>query len=329
VIGQPLAFMFPGQGSHYYQMGRELFDGHAAFREKIIEMDKIVVPLLGCSMIDVLYGDNKQKDDLFDRTPLTNAAIFMVEYALAKSLIADQVVPDVVVGASMGMFAAAAVASAIASEDGLVATIKLGLILEERCRKGAMVALLANDKLYEDMDALNKGTELAALNYSSHFVVSTTHDYVATLEPILDGKQIPFGKLPVSHAFHSQWIDDAEEAALRLFSELRYFPTRIPLVCCAQTRAIRQLTAADLWSALRKPIRFSATTAELECSAPHCYIDVGATGTLATFLRRGQVPDARSRTIPILTPFGTGLKNYQALISQRGRLESAVPEHSR
>nr|WP_249157087.1 acyltransferase domain-containing protein [Bradyrhizobium diazoefficiens] len=325
----PLAFMFPGQGSHYYQMGRELFDGHAAFREQMVEMDKIVVAQLGCSMIDVLYSDDRQKDDLFDRTPLTNAAIFMVEYALAKSLIADHVVPDVLVGASMGMFAAAAIASAIAFEDALVATIKLGLILEERCHKGAMVALLASDKLYEDMEALSKGTELAALNYDSHFVVSTTYDYITTLEPILNGKQIPYGKLPVSHAFHSRWIDDAEQAALQLFSGLRYSPTRTPLVCCAQTQAIRQLTAGDLWSALRRTIRFSATTARLERRGPHCYIDVGATGTLVTFLRRGQGPSARSRTIPILTPFGTGLKNYQALTSQRGELENAMPEHSR
>jgi acyl transferase domain-containing protein len=329
VIGRPLAFMLSGQGSHYYQMGRELFEGHAVFREKMIEMDKIVVPLLGCSMIDVLYGDDKRKDDLFDRTPLTNAAIFMVEYALAKALIADDVVPDVLVGTSMGIFAAGAVASAIAFEDALVATIKLGLILEEQCRKGAMLALLASDKLYEDLDALNKGTELAALNFASHFVVSTTHDYVATLESILDSKRIPFSKLPVSHAFHSRWIDDAEKAAMRLFSGLRYHPTRIPLVCCAQTRAIRQLRAGHLWSALRKPIRFSATIAQFESRVPHYYIDVGATGTLVTFLRRSLGPGARSRTIPILTPFGTGLKNYQALMSQRGRVDSAVPEHSR
>jgi acyl transferase domain-containing protein len=324
VIGRPLVFMFPGQGSHYYQMGRELFEGHTAFRKKMIDMDKVVVPLLGCSMIDVLYSDDRRQHDLFDRTPLTNAAIFMVEYALAQALIADGVVPDVLLGTSMGMFAAGAVASAIDADDALVAAITLGLILEEKCRNGAMVALFASETLYEELDTLNEGTELAALNFESHFVVSTTRDHVNTLEAVLDGKQIPFSRLPVTHAFHSRWIDDAEESALRLFSGLRYHPPRIRLVCCAQTRAVPQLTAEHLWSALRKPIRFSATIARIEDRAPHHYIDVGATGTLVTFLRRSQGPSARSRTIPILTPFGTGLTNYQALIRQKSVFQRAV-----
>jgi acyl transferase domain-containing protein len=320
---RPAAFMFSGQGSQYYHMGRELFDGHATFRSKMIEMDKIAADVTGCSIVDALYYAGKAKDEPFDRTPLTNGALFMVEYALVEALIADGLAPDLLVSTSMGIFAAAAVASVISVEDALTATMKLGSILDAQCRKGAMLALLADSKLYEQMDALKAGTELAALNFASHFVVSTTHDYLGTLLPILTGKGIAFSKLPVSVAFHSRWIDDAEDAALTLFSGLRYRSPRIPLVCCGQTTTLETPGPEHLWSSLRHPIRFSATIARLESEGPRCYIDVGPAGTLATFLKRSLARDSRSRTIPLLTPFGTGFKNYTALKSAAGALTIA------
>lgn len=327
MIGRPLAFMFSGQGSHYYQMGRELFEAHATFRKKMIEMDDIATPLLGCSVIDTLYDAGHRKEDLFDRTSLTNAAIFMVEYALAQALIADDIVPDVLVGASMGLFAAGAVASAIAFDAALMAAVKLGQTLEARCERGSMIAILANEKLYESTDTLSAHTDLAAVNFSSHFVVSTTHGYTADVERFLTDKGLAFSKLPVSHAFHSRWIDNASEAALALFSTYQYRAPRIPLVCCAHTGAISALEAEHFWSALRNPILFSRTISQLEGGAPHCYIDVGATGTLVTFARRCLGSGSQSRTVPILTPFETGLRNYQALVAQRGQLESSRHEH--
>src|SRR4051794_27189016 len=61
-----LVFMFSGQGSQYYQMGRIFFDGNATFRNTVLQLNDVAAPLLGRSIIDVLYNDGRRKDEQFE-----------------------------------------------------------------------------------------------------------------------------------------------------------------------------------------------------------------------------------------------------------------------
>ena len=98
-----VVFMFSGQGSQYYQMGRAFFDANAAFRNTMLQLNDVAAPLLGRSIIDILYDDGRRKDELFDRIEHTSAAIFIVEYALARALLNDGLKPDCLLAASMGI----------------------------------------------------------------------------------------------------------------------------------------------------------------------------------------------------------------------------------
>src|SRR5215467_13794723 len=100
--------MFSGQGSQYFQMGKALYENNDTFRYWMGRFDDIVRQFLGKSMIETLYSDLHGKGEPFDRTLLTHPAIFMVEYSLAQILIQAGVIPDIVLGASLGSFAAAA-----------------------------------------------------------------------------------------------------------------------------------------------------------------------------------------------------------------------------
>ena len=95
-------FMFSGQGSQYFQMGRELFEKNETFRDWMIRLDDIPRHVSGKSVIEVLYSDVYGKGDRFDRTLLTHPAIFMVEYSLAETLVEAGVRPDMVLGVSLG-----------------------------------------------------------------------------------------------------------------------------------------------------------------------------------------------------------------------------------
>ena|SRR5438067_990149 len=101
----------------------------------------------------------------------SSGASVMVEYSLAQSLMQAGVWPDMVLGASLGSFAAAAVAGFIDAEDALAAVVRQAMALEEWSERGGMIAVLADLELFAE-DFRSGRSELAAVNFSSHFVVT-------------------------------------------------------------------------------------------------------------------------------------------------------------
>jgi len=310
-------FMFSGQGSQYFHMGRALYEGNDTFREWMIELDDIARGASGRSVIEALYSDARGRGDQFDRTLLTHPAIFMVEYSLAQSLMRAGVWPDIVLGVSLGSFAAAAVAGFIGVEDALTAVMRQATALEECCEPGGMIAVLADPALFAE-DFLSGRGELAAVNFSSHFVVSARRAELETIEAALRKRNIGYQRLPVSVPFHSQWIDSAKAPFASFMRSIRYRPGRLPLACCDQTAILSELSDDYFWNVVRRPIRFRETTARLEQQGARRYIDVGPSGTLATFLKYVMPATTKSTAHAVLTPYGFDRKNLAAVLASTG-----------
>jgi bacillaene synthase trans-acting acyltransferase len=311
-------FMFSGQGSQYFQMGRELYDCDATFREWMIRLDGIAQELSGRSVIETIYSDARGKADIFDRTLLTHPAIFMVEYSLAQSLIQSGVRPDMVLGASLGSFAAAAVAGFISVEDALTAVTRQAIALEECCEPGGMIAVLADPELFAE-DFLSSRSELAAVNFSSHFVVSARRADLAEIEVALMKRNIGYRRLPVSFPFHSQWMERAKARFESFMRSIRLKRGRLPLACCDQSAILFDLSDDYFWNVVRRQIRFRETIERLEREGARRYIDLGPSGTLATFLKYVAPATTRSTAHAILTPYGFDRKNLAALLAALGR----------
>jgi bacillaene synthase trans-acting acyltransferase len=307
-------FMFSGQGSQYFQMGRELFEKNEAFRDWMVRLDDIPRQLSGRSVIEVLYSDLYGKGDTFDRTLLTHPAIFMVEYSLAETLIQAGVKPDMVLGASLGSFTAATVAGCIGFEDALTSVVRQAMAFEEHCEPGGMTAVLADPALFAEQ-FLSGRCELAAVNFSSHFVISAKCPELAEIEAALDQRNVGYQRLPVSFPFHSQWIDKAQAPFETFMRSVTRKQGRLPLVCCDHATILHGLPDDYFWSIARRPVRFRETTAQLEQQGAHRYIDLGPSGTLATFLKYGMPANNRSTVHAVLTPFGLDQKNLAALLA--------------
>jgi len=305
-------FMFSGQGSQYYQMGRALFDHNPIFRDSMIRMDSMVRELSGYSVVETLYTAGHTRGAKFDRTLLTHPAIFMVEYSLAQSLMHAGVIPDATLGASMGSFAAATVAGFLDVEDALTAVIRQASTLEACCEPGGMMAVLGDPALYEE-EFLSAHSELAAVNFPSHFVVAARQAQFEEIEAGLKKRNVTCQRLPVSFAFHSQWIDDAKAPFESFLQSIRYKTGKLPLMCCDQAENLANLPDNYFWNVTRQPIRFREAIAELERRGAYRYIDVGPAGTLATFLKYGLPTESPSKMHAILTPYGRDLQNLAAL----------------
>ena len=314
----PTVFMFSGQGSQYHQMGRDLFDNDAMFRESMIRLDGIASELLGESVIDAIYSAGREK--VFDRTLMTHPAIFMVEYALAQCLIRRGLEPDMTLGSSLGSFAAATVAGYLDEETALAIVIKQAVAFEACCAPGSMIAVHGSPRLCEEV--LAERSELAGVNFIDnhglpHFAVSAIDADLPDIEAGLRERNVTHQRLPVSFAYHSRWIDEARtpfESFLRSGFRVRPRATgRLPLACCEQATVLTSLPEDFFWRVVRGSIRFPETLALLERSGPHRYIDVGPSGTLANFVKYGLPANTGSIALPTMTPFGQARKNIAVL----------------
>jgi bacillaene synthase trans-acting acyltransferase len=305
-------FMFSGQGSQYFQMGRPLFERNSIFRDCMLRLDVIARELSGQSIVAALYGDDSSKGARFDRTLLTHPAIFMVEHSTAQALIGAGVAPDITLGASLGSFAAATLAGIISVEDAMVAIIGHARALEECCEPGGMIAILADPALYEQ-EFLAGHSELAAVNFSSHFVVAATWDKCDAIESALRDRSVHCQRLPVTFAFHSRWIDEARRKFEPFMESVALKPARLPVMCCDHAQLLTRLQPNYFWDVTRNPIRFQESVAKLEQSGTYRYIDAGPAGTLATFLKYGLPTGSASKAQPVLTRYGRDQLGWAAV----------------
>ena len=303
-------FMFSGQGSQYFQMGQELFGANPEFRRWMETLDRQVRERTGASALEAIYS--RGKSETFDHIPHTHPAIFMLEYALAQCLQSEGLHPDLTLGASMGSFAAAAVAGFISVEDALDAVISQADAFHDQVEPGGMLAALAPmDKAAGSLEGLQ--WELAADNFDGHFTLSASAAQLPEIEARLRGLQIAHQRLPVRHAYHSRWIDDARDDFLRRTSHLSFKAGALPLICCEQVDQLQRLPADFFWRVVRNPIRLRETIARLERDGGCRYIDVGPSGTMATFAKYLLRKDGGSSAHAILTPYGRDLDNLARL----------------
>lgn len=308
-----LVFMFSGQGSQYYQMGIELFTENPVFRKWMHKLNDVVYATIGESVLDKLYDEKQRRSQLFDRVLYTHTAIFMVEYALAQVLLECGAEPDFVLGASMGEFASAAVAGVMDVEELLKAVVKQAELFESKCEKGSMLAILDDLRLYRETPLIYENSELAAVNYGAHFVISGGSAKLNDIERFLKDKEIIYQNLPVSYGFHSSLIDPAAPAYIDFLKTKIYRKPQIPFVSCLFGNITTELPGDYFWNVARKPILFPQAIQELENGRNHIYLDLGPGGTLANFAKRNLDDNSRSESFAIITPFNRDLANLERI----------------
>ncbi|WP_158755177.1 ACP S-malonyltransferase [Dyella sp. S184] len=307
-------FLFSGQGSHHFQMGRELFERNATFRSTMESADKVVRERCGGdSVLAVLHAEHNTRKLPFDRTLHSHPAIFMVEYALARTLIDAGVQPDMVLGASLGVFAAAAIAGCIDPDQALLAVIEQAIALESHAARGCMIAVVGERERYLTSELLAL-CEFGASNFATHSVISLPASNVTAVEEHLRRRDVAFQRLPVSFAFHSRWIDAAEQPYQTFLRTLQLRRGSVPVICCSSGRPQESLPAGHFWSAVRDPILFSQTVSLAESQGSYRYIDIGPGGTMATFLKHGLPVDSTSSIHRIMSPFGDDTRRLAELV---------------
>ncbi|MFK4467830.1 ACP S-malonyltransferase [Bacillus sp. RC252] len=309
-----IIFMFSGQGSQYYQMGKPLYENVDTFRKWMNQLDRIVQDFLGISIVQLLYYENKPKNEMFDRLVYTHPAIFMVEYALAQVLITHGLTPDYVIGTSLGEYAAAAVSEAVGAEDILKCIIKQAQLIEAESPIGGMTTILHDTSLFDRTPIISKNSEMVAKNYKNHFVISGLLDSLQQIESYLNQHHILFQRIPVRYGFHSRWIDQVHPEFLKISKDIAITKPKVPIISCVDGQIVDHLSQGYLWSVIRKPILFQDAIKTLEKTTSGVYLDLGPSGTLSHFLKRNLQPESTSKGFPIMNVFHQDTQNLEKVL---------------
>ena len=291
--GRPgVVFLFTGQGSQYAGMGRTLAAADLTFRAALQRCASLMDPLLDRPLLDVIHS--APEDRALDQTGMTQPAIFAIQWALAETWKARGLTPDVVMGHSVGEYAAACVAGVLALEDAARLVAIRGRLMQALPAGGAMAAVFATETAIRGSIAKVGGeVEIAGVNGVQECVVSGRSDAVAQLTKMLSGEGIRSEALSVSHAFHSSLM----EPMLGAFAQEARGIVRAPPNC----RVISTVTgkaadadwaSADYWtSQLRLPVRYLEGIRAAIQGSVGIAIEIGPHPVLAGLGQRA-LPDA-------------------------------------
>jgi [acyl-carrier-protein] S-malonyltransferase len=271
------AYIFPGQGSQFSGMGKDLYENSALAKDLFEKANDI----LGFRITDTMFTGT---DEALKQTNVTQPAIFLHSVILAKTL-GDSLQPDMVAGHSLGEFSALVANKTLSFEDALVLVSKRAMAMQKACElnPSTMAAILnLDDKIIEDICAeiTQSGEVVVAANYNSpgQLVISgSTNGINIACEKLKAAGAKRALVLPVGGAFHSPLMEPARIELEAAINATVFNQPICPVYQNVTASAISSPSAikANLIAQLTAPVKWTQTVQQMVADGATTFIEVG------------------------------------------------------
>ena len=300
VRNRRVVFMFPGGGTQYPGMGRELYQQELVFRETFDKCMELLTPIVNQDLRSLVHADSSHAESAaaaLARPSLGLPAIFATEYAMAQLFKSWGIEPKSMIGHSLGEYAAACLAGVFSLSDAL-ALVALRGRLFETLPPGAMVSVQMHEA---DVAKLHLAdVDIAAINGPDNCVISGRIGAIEQATAILESKEIEFRRLHIDTAAHCSMVDAIVGELRSFLVQLKLDAPKIPFISNLTGTWITTEEAVDpgYWARhLRHTVRFADGISELLKQPEIALVELGPGHTLSTLAR----PQVREKSVPVIS----------------------------
>jgi acyl transferase domain-containing protein/thioesterase domain-containing protein len=292
-----VVFMFSGQGTQHTNMGLELYQTEPVFRAQVERCSEVLQPLIGLDLREVLYPDapSEEATQRLQKTAITQPALFVFEYALAKLWMKWGVHPQAMLGHSIGEYVAACLAGVFSLEDALSLVAARGQLMQQMPEGTMLAVALPEEKVQSLIEGWAKADNqeaqlsLAAINGPSQCVVSGSTKTVKAFHNQLLEQGVTCRCLNTSHAFHSFMTEPILEPFLEQVKKINLKPPQISFLSNVTGNWITQDEAIDpnYWTRhLRQAVRFADGVQQLLKKPERILLEVGSGQVLSKLAKQ-------------------------------------------